>query len=109
MPSDDRSDDEACRDLDRLIHERVLALPVQREIPPYSSDWDAAESVRRICAAHSMSRRDGSYQARVAVRRERFTRLGEGAGDTPPLALCRAALASVAEAERARRLSEQTG
>lgn len=108
MPTDG-SDDLACRDLDRLVRERVLGLPVHgEEVPPYSTDWDAAEPVRRICAAHSMSRRDGSYRARVAIRRERYTRLGEGAGDTPPLALCRAALASVAEAERARRLSEQT-
>ncbi len=94
---------EAGEALDRLIHERILGSRTEVAMGPYSTDWDAGQALREQCAAHSMTKLGDAYLARVAVRRERFTTMGEARGETPALALCRAALVSVERAERARR------
>lgn len=107
MAEEARDRPEAGETLDRLIQERVLGLTAEKGTPPYSTDWDAAAVVRARCAAHSMTRRAGKYVARVAVRRERFTRIAEASGETPAVALCHAALASVERAEQARREAER--
>ncbi len=87
---------EAGPELDRLVHLEVVG-PIGEDdmVPPYSTDWSAAEELLSKLSSYSEFEKDGQWTITVAFR----SRLGVGGPSTKPLALCRAILKSALAAK----------
>jgi hypothetical protein len=93
---------QAGRELDALIHHRVLKQALSHSYPRYSSDSKAADQVKRMIEAEYGN---ASVTGTTEIRAQRwFARyeleLGnptEALAETYPLAICRLALLRVSE------------
>ena len=85
---------EAGPELDRLVHLEVVG-PIGEDnmVPPYSTDWSAAEGlVSKLSGYCPPFEKDGRWNVCVSVPRGSASRLAESWASTRPLALCRAVL-----------------